>query len=268
MTLLITKKPNGVFSFVLAGDYSNEIKNIRNDLLTVGNFGHFKTSNGANLIKYQNISPTDVTIADGVTTLNPTTTDELFSMLRSVGYFDWLLPSGGSGVSRFVDLSDTFGFFGQDGKTMIVDEAQMKLIPVTFYNVQNFVQLADVPNTHVAGKWLKSDGTKLIFADLPTQPTDTDSVPKGGYEGTGEDLNNAIDNLQEQIDDLPGAFVKVPKIQFTADGITNTFDIGVNAEITAIFREGALLDDGDWSQSATTFTLTFVPEINERIKPI
>lgn len=63
-------------------------------------------------------------------------------------------------------------------------------------------------------------------------------------------------------------YVPVPKIQFTADGIQDTFDIGISATIKAVFREGALLDDNDWSQTGTTFTLIFVPELNERIKPI
>jgi len=62
--------------------------------------------------------------------------------------------------------------------------------------------------------------------------------------------------------------IPVPKIQFSADGVTATYDIGVFADMKAVFREGALLDDGDWNQTGTTFTLTFIPELNERIKPI
>lgn len=266
--LLITKNSNDVFSFVLDGDYANEIKNIRNDLLTIGNFGHFKTSNGANLIKFQNVTPSEVTIIDGGTTLNPVTTDDLFDALRSVGYFDWIFQATGGGVNRFVDLLDTFGFFGQDGKTVVVDESQSKLIPVTFYNVQKFTQLSDVPSVHIAGKWLMSDGTKLIFVDLPPAPTDPNAMPSGGYTGTGADLNTAIENLQTEIDNLPTPFVKVPKIQFTADGITDTFDIVVNAEITAVFWNGVILNDNDWSQTGTTFALTFIPSSGDLFKPI
>jgi len=62
--------------------------------------------------------------------------------------------------------------------------------------------------------------------------------------------------------------LKVPKIQFTADGITATYDIGVSSEITAVFWNGALLDDGDWSQTDTEFTLTFTPDTGAIIKPI
>lgn len=62
--------------------------------------------------------------------------------------------------------------------------------------------------------------------------------------------------------------LKVPKIQFTADGITATYDIGVSSEITAVFWNGALLNDDDWSQTDTEFTLTFTPDTGAIIKPI
>ena len=62
--------------------------------------------------------------------------------------------------------------------------------------------------------------------------------------------------------------LKVPKIQFTADGISATYDIGVSSEITAVFWNGALLDDADWSQSSNILTLTFTPDSGTIIKPI
>lgn len=61
---------------------------------------------------------------------------------------------------------------------------------------------------------------------------------------------------------------KVPKIQFTADGSTSTYDIGFTSEIIAVFWNGALLNDDDWSQTDTTFTLTFTPANGDLIKPI
>ena len=269
-TLLITKKTGDYFSFVLNGDYSNEILNTRNDLTVVkSNEAHFKTANGANLIKEQIIYPADVTIVDGATTLNPTTTIQLFSMLKSVGYFDWINGGGGSGgVNRFDELDDTLPYFGNNGKVPVVDEAQMKLIYSDFYNVQHFTDLADVPNSFVDGKWLRSSGSGLYFDDLPPAPTDPNALPSGGYTGTGEDLNTAIENLQTEIDELPTPFVKVPKIQFTADGITATYDIVVNAEITAVEWNGVILNDNDWSQTGTEFTLTFIPSLKDIIKPI
>ena len=60
----------------------------------------------------------------------------------------------------------------------------------------------------------------------------------------------------------------VPKIQFTADGVQDTFSIGVTATIKAVFWNGALLNDADWSQTGATFTLTFIPTAGDLIKPI
>ena len=71
--------------------------------------------------------------------------------------------------------------------------------------------------------------------------------------------------LKANISDTP---ISVPKIQFTADGIQDTFAIGIAAVIKAVFWNGALLNDNDWTQSGTNFTLTFIPSLGELIKPI
>ena len=71
--------------------------------------------------------------------------------------------------------------------------------------------------------------------------------------------------LKADTSDIP---LKVPKITFAADGVQDTFDIGVLANVTAIFWNGALLNDNDWTQSGTSFTLTFIPSLGELIKPI
>jgi hypothetical protein len=202
-TLLITKKANFYFSFVLDSDFANPIENPTNGLTAVGDFAHFKTSNGANIIKSQNILPTDVTIVDGATTYNPSTMDQLFLTLRSIGYFDWSngTGGGGSGVNRFDELLDGFQYFGKDGQVAVVDESQLKLVPSPFYNVKKFTELIDVPTVHVAGKFLKSDGINLIYTDLPPAPTDPNALPNGGYAGTGQDLYDAITGVQTDLDD-------------------------------------------------------------------
>lgn len=71
--------------------------------------------------------------------------------------------------------------------------------------------------------------------------------------------------LKANISDTP---ISVPKITFTSDGIQDTFDIGIAAVIKAVFWNGALLNDNDWTQSGTNFTLTFTPSLGELIKPI
>ncbi len=65
-----------------------------------------------------------------------------------------------------------------------------------------------------------------------------------------------------------GSIAGMPKIYFVADGIANSFDIGVNAVVKAVFWNGALLNDLDWTQTGTIFTLTFIPANGDLIKPI
>lgn len=164
--LTIEKEPNDYFTFTLNGDTANSIKNTRNDLLTIGDLCHFKTSQGANLIKEQNILFGNVTIINGVTTLIPTSPDDLFTKLQSVGYFDWINGSG-SGVNRFDDLIDTFDYFGNDGKIPIVDESQLKLVP---FSLPDVTYLNNFPTPLEANKFLrvKSDATGYEFVVLPT----------------------------------------------------------------------------------------------------
>ena len=59
-----------------------------------------------------------------------------------------------------------------------------------------------------------------------------------------------------------------PKIQFTADGVQTTFNLGTLVLAKAVFWNGALLDDGDFSQTDNILTLTFTPAIGDKIKPI
>jgi len=58
------------------------------------------------------------------------------------------------------------------------------------------------------------------------------------------------------------------KLQFIADGVSATYNIGTLAIIKAIFWNSALLNDSDWSQTGTTLTLTFIPSLGDLIKPI
>jgi hypothetical protein len=58
------------------------------------------------------------------------------------------------------------------------------------------------------------------------------------------------------------------KIQFTANGIDATFDLVTIAKAKAVFWNGAILNDADWSQINNILTLTFTPANGEIIKPI
>ena len=91
-----------------------------------------------------------------------------------------------------------------------------------------------------------------------------------GFYDASTIWDNAVYNGGDPLDKANYTHIggKVPKIQFVADGVTAVYDIEDLSIITAVFREGALLDDADWEQIGTTFTLTFVPALGERIKPI
>lgn len=261
-SLLITKLSDGSFSFVVNGDVANVIINLRNDMTNVANEAHFKTSEGANLIKLQQILYNEVIIVDGSPLAVATSPLDLRIKLRSVGFWDWMDAGSGTGVDRFDDLLDTFNYFGNDGKVPIVDESQSKLIP---YTLPDTSYLNLFPTPLVADKGIKTNalGTAYEFYDIVNLVT---QFIRLGYTATSpsEDVVYQALDLKADVVDV----AKVPKIQFTADGVGATYDIGINAEIEAVLREGALLDDADWTQTGTTFTLTFIPELGERIKPI
>lgn len=173
--LTISKQNGGYFLFSLTinGNVQEPVTAIRNDLLAVGNMLHFKSSNGANIIKQQNITPFDLTVIAGGTFTFSTITQVWYKLIE-IGFFDWL-GSGSSGVDRFDELADTFQYFGKDGQVCVVDESQLKIIPVPFYNYRYFTQFDDTPDVIVPDKMLvgSSDGTSLIFVDVPNQPTTT-----------------------------------------------------------------------------------------------
>ncbi len=171
-TLLITKETGGYFSFVVDGNTADKITNMRNDALAVGTKVHFKTANGANIVKTQNIDVTAITlVASGSFTF--ATVNLFFAKLIDVGYWDWLLGGGGgTGTDRFDELLDTFDYFGNDMKAVRVNESQLKLEPFTVYNYRKIVDLEDTFSAIVPNKMLatSADGLSVELRDLPETP--------------------------------------------------------------------------------------------------
>ncbi len=170
-TLLITKETGNYFSFVLNGNTANKVTSIKNDLLAVGEQLHFKTANGANIIKEQFIYPANLTVVSGGT-FTFTTVAEVWTKLIEIGFFDWISAGGESGASRFDDLLDTFKYTGKDGMAIIVNESQQKLEAVTIYNYKKFTELQDTPSTLVPNKMVvvNAAGTALELKDQPVTP--------------------------------------------------------------------------------------------------
>lgn len=228
--LTITKETDGYFTFVLNGDSANAIRNVRNDLLTVGDFAHFKTANGANLIKEQYVQFDNITIINGITTAIPTSVDDLFNELDNVGFFDWINGSGGSGgVNRYEELIDTEPFFGNDGKVPVVDEAEMKL---KYRTIPDVTKLNQFPANGILGKILignASGGYDLVD-------------PPAGSNGYVQAFTYVSPDAQE-------------------------FTLATTASLISVVINGALADPVDWEQTGNLLTIlpTYTLNNNDRI---
>lgn len=72
---------------------------------------------------------------------------------------------------------------------------------------------------------------------------------------------------KEDFINFNGSF-PLPKIQFTADGSTDTFNLGSFSSVKAVFWNSVILNDSDWSQVDNNLILTFTPDSGTIIKPI
>ena len=170
-SLIITKQTGNFFSLALNSD--EVVISDQNRLTTVGNFCHFKTANGANIVKEQNVLFSEITLITSGSATFPSV-NALWVGLINAGFFDGLgTGGGGGGASEFTELIDTFpSYLGRNGQTLIINESQQRIESVPFYNVQNFVQLADAPSSLLPNKMIttNANGTALIMSEIPTIP--------------------------------------------------------------------------------------------------
>jgi hypothetical protein len=110
--------------------------------------------------------------------------------------------------------------------------------------------------------------TQAISLFTAEDETKLDGIETGAEVNVQSDWNESDPDSDAYIFNKPTFNNGVPKLYFVADGVANSFDIGVNSEIKAVFEEGALLDDNDWAQAGSVFTLTYIPDTGKRIKPI
>ena len=236
-SLVITKQLGNFFSLVLDG--GDAIISEQNRLTTIGNFCNFKTANGANLILKQNILYSEITIITGVSHI-PTSINDLWISLLDAGFFNGLGNGGGSVIpTRFTDLLDTFSsYIGKDGQILVVNESEQKIETI--------------------GISLFSDADKAKL----------DGIEEGAEVNVNADWNETNPVSKKFIENKPDFSSNFPKIQFTADGTENTFDLITNVLAKAVFWNGALLNDSDWLQTSNILTLTFTPANGDLIKPI
>lgn len=253
-SLLIEKQTGGYFKFTLNGDTANAVTSIQNDLLAVGNQLHFKTGNGANIIKEQFIYPEDVTIVSGGT-FTFTTVAQVWDKLIDIDYFAWLGGGGGSGVyiDRFDNLVDTFKYTGNAGKTVVVDNSELKLVPVTLYNKRLFTELDDTPDSLVPNKMVvvNSAGNALILQDQPEAPESllnsvgyfdyndliTQTTPLTAVTNTPLKLTNDSEGANTSTDQNPYGVSYVwdsttNQFNFSELSVGDTIDVRVHVQVT------------------------------------
>lgn len=174
-------------------------------------------------------------------------------------------------ISAFIGSSEGVGFRAvsvTDGQTLPTTTKEEFILvgKGTFYNVLGGSTLILTEELNA----IVSNGSYwFIGVEIPInfEFTGITQEIREGFLDTApsEDTVFKALALKANISDTP---ISVPKITFTADGVQDTFNIGVSANITAVFWNGALLNDNDWTQSGTNFTLTFIPSLGELIKPI
>lgn len=250
-SLLIEKQTGGYFKFTLNGDTANAVTSIQNDLLAVGNQLHFKTGNGANIIKEQFIYPEDVTIISGGT-FTFTTVAQVWDKLIDIDYFVWL-NVGSGGVDRFDDLVDTFKYTGNAGKTVVVDNSELRLVPITLYNKRLFTELEDTPSSLVPNKMLvvNPTGTAVVLQDQPEQPEQllnsvgyfdyndliTQTTPLNAVANVALKLTNDTEGLNTSTDQNPYGVSYVwdyttNAFNFSELEIGDTIDVRIHVQVT------------------------------------
>ena len=258
--LTITKEANDYFTFVLNGDTANAIKNTRNDLLTVGDFAHIKSANGANIVKEQNVIYSNVTIVDGMTSVVPTSVDDLFTKLISVGYFDWINPTGGGGSTRFDQLDDTFSYLGRNGQFVFVNEAELKLDSADLPDV-SYLAYFPRPLQPLKSIRVKADNSGFEFYDAINVVTQTINSGNTTTAPSEDIVYQALQNIQDQIGVIePQSFIA------PITGTNQVFEIIGGYTPKTVYRsKGVLYKTTEWSFTAPNLTIITNTNINNTI---
>lgn len=171
--LLIERVLDTRFELTLNGE--DPISDNAPNLTTFGDVCHFKSKNGANLIKKQNVLYSEITVRDtfgGTGDFTFVNIGSLWTKLIELKFFNGLSTGSGGGSTTFAGLLDTEAYFGNDGKVPIVNESELKLDYTTFYNFNKFIQLEDVEITSlienkIVGVSLVGGVPKLTLVDKP-----------------------------------------------------------------------------------------------------
>lgn len=197
MQLIINRVLDSRFEFQYDG--GDLLSSSENRLFTDGEFCNFKTGTGANIIKEQNVRFSDVTVIDtfgGTGTFTFANVQSLWIKLKELNFFIGVGGSGsggGSGVDTFFALTDTPTFFGNNGKTFIINESELRLDAVPFYNHNQLIQLSDVAITQlvpdkIIGVENVNGVNKFTLIDKPEDP-ETFFSAVGGFDYNDSQAN-------------------------------------------------------------------------------
>lgn len=113
------------------------------------------------------------------------------------------------------------------------------------------VELAGITQNIRSGYMTTTPSENTVYNALALK------LNSGGYSGTAQDLYILI-----------VASATLPKIQITATAGQTVFPLGTTALAKAVFWNGALLNDLDWSQTGSNITTTFGFALGDLFKPI
>lgn len=142
-------------------------------------------------------------------------------------------------------LKNAFDNLNNNGVRLLTGYDDPNVTPPPSYNYADFYMELDVTDDSPIQLWQWSGSEWTTYSSV--------------YSKT--EIDFIVSNLEANLSGLS-------KMQFTADGVANTFNIGSAVGVVAVFWNGVALNDSDWSQSGSIITLTFVPELNDIIKPI
>jgi len=230
---LTIRKKEQYFEFLIQD--MPPVKEKYNILRCVGEYCHFISSTGVNLVQNQNILPENITIIDiDGTAFNNFDIDSLYFTLDSIGFNDWRkgVSSTGSGATSdfdsFIKLKDTFkSFAGKHGHFLQINEAEKIIESKSIFVREKLTDFEEFPSAISSNRMLVGsvDGKKLEFQNVPSYTHYLNSFGYFDLENSAGNQNLASNTPQLIVNDSLGAGTNFDKKPY---GITSIYDEETN----------------------------------------
>jgi len=190
--------------------------------------------------------------------LNPILDAILDFANNNIGDLDNLTTDEKNSVVEAINsLKQNFDDLVNNGVQLYTGIDDPNVTPPPTYNYADFYMQLDIDSLPV--KLWQWNG--FIWTDASEEPaTSSDNVENNS------DIPGA--NVTEALNYLFTNFATLPKIQITATAGQTVFPLGTTALAKAVFWNGALLNDLDWSQTGSSITTTFGFALGDLFKPI